>query len=83
MVTFSPIVNVVKFEQEWNIGLVEVPISVHFSALKDTEVSPSQALKTEMPMEVIEAGIVTDVSPSQKSKAQPPMMVTEFGILTH
>ncbi len=76
IVTFSPIVNDVRFVQSLKEKLVQ------FSALNVTEVSPKQPVKARSPMEVTELGMVTEVSPEQPRKADEPMEVTELGMVT-
>ena len=59
IVTFSPIVNDVRFVQSLKEKLVQ------FSALNVNEESPEQPVKARLPIEVTELGMVREVSPEQ------------------
>ena len=59
IVTFSPIVKVVRLVQSLNTGARYDPISVHFSALNITEVNPEQPEKAW-------SGIIVTFSPIVK-----------------
>ena len=82
VLTFSPIVRLVRLEQPSKTGYVEVPIDVQFSALNTTDVNPLQLLNAEPPIEVTELGKDTDVSPLQPENASSPIEVTELPIVT-